>query len=830
MSTKGSSPYEPFKSRIDYSVAKWAKELGPGDTALSKLLEIPGVVEALGLSWRNARQLNQIIDHHLPNLASWTRLEFKLEGTEQVIECFYRDPLECVESLYGNPAWADVLHVAPERHYTNETKATRMYNEMYTGNWWWRQQVSSATQRFSEIDSQLTMYQAKLKAGATVIPIIVSSDKTSLKVLSTGKEAYPAYLTIGNIPKSIRRKPSMHAQLLFAYLPTEQFTGTTLSKEQIRLAKNRAFHFAMKRIFESLESAGKDGVELGSGDGKVRHCYPLLAVYVADYPEQCLVTCTRYTHCPLCRVGPGQLGEYGKSEKRSQMQTLQKMDEATRAATKALANSILREAGITDTPDPFFSDLPFANINRSITPDILHQLYQGLIKHLTGWISRIIGPKELDLRFARLPPNHALRIFKDGISGFSRLSGNEHRQIAKQLLGCIIGRAPPGAIRASRALLDFLYIAQFETHTDRSLEKLEHALRDFHDNKQVFLDTNAPEDFDFPKLHSLLHYAPQIREFGTTDNYNTENTERLHIDMAKDAYRATNRKDILPQMVLWLERKEKIFAFSSYIEWRLGLVANTAVQKKLSAKTYTNYHWITLSKTPSVKHATLAHVAQTHGAPNLRRVLESFVSMRQRYLGVPRTPLPSSLVLSIWYHFKISNLHLEQLAILDNSDESVHASPSRAPQRSQKILPARFDTVLVNEMWDGRDVGLRGYRIARVRAVFTLQSDVTEAVFGSADAVQQLAYVEWYSRLTTPGSTHGMYSVQPSIDTRGQPDAAVIELGQIRQSVHLFPKFPKEVLKDHGALEWTSETVLDRCSDFFVNRYLSRHSFQMLVN
>lgn len=114
----------------------------------------------------------------------------------------------------------------------------------------------------------------------------------------------------------------MHAQLLFAYLPTEQFTGTTLSKEQIRLAKNRAFHYAMKQIFKTLESAGKDGVELESGDGKLRRCHPIFAVYVADYPEQCLVTCTRYTHCPLCRVSPGQLGEYGDSDKRSQKELI----------------------------------------------------------------------------------------------------------------------------------------------------------------------------------------------------------------------------------------------------------------------------------------------------------------------------------------------------------------------------------------------------------------------------------------------------------------------------------------------------------------------------
>ncbi|KIO19238.1 hypothetical protein M407DRAFT_51818, partial [Tulasnella calospora MUT 4182] len=812
--------YKPFKSQIDYGVAKWAKDLGPGDTALSKLLEIPGVVEALGLSWRNARQLNQIIDHELPNVASWLRLEFKVEGTDRPIECFYRDPMECIESLYANPTWAEVLHVAPERQYTDAAKSTRVYNEMNTGNWWWRQQVS------------LTPI-IKLKPGATVVPVIASTDKTSLKVLSSGKEAYPAYLTIGNIPKAIRRKPSMHAQLLFAYLPTEQFIGTMLSKEQIRLAKHRAFHYAMRHIFKGLKKVGDGGVELESGDGKVRRCHPILAVYVADYPEQCLVTCTRYGQCPLCHVDIGDLGKYGESVKRNQEETLRKLDNAGHASTKTKATAILKAAGITNVPEPFFKDLPFANINQAITPDILHQLYQGLIKHLTVWLTRIIGPKELDLRFARLPPNHALRVFKDGISGFSRLSGNEHRQIAKQLLGCIVGSAPSSVVRASRALLDFLYIAQLESHTNQSLARLEDVLQEFHEHKQAFLDTNGrdADDFEFPKLHGLLHYAPQIREFGTTDNYNTENTERLHIDMAKDAYRATNRKDILPQMILWLERKEKIFAFSTYIEWRSGTATAKPPRAKLSSETYTDYHWITLSKTPSVRNASLSDISRTHSihVMDFQRAFASFVDQRQRWLKVPRTPLPPSLHCSIWYHFKISNLHLNKFAIVENYEESIHASPARTPQRSHKTLPARFDTVLVNEAWDGHMTGLRGYRLGRVRAVFTLQPEVISAVFKSANAVQHLAYVEWYTRLTTPSTVHEMYSVQPSRGADGRCEAAVVELGQIRQAMHLIPKFPKEVMKSSSALAWTSETVLDECSDFLVNRYSSRYSFQMLT-
>lgn len=45
------------------------------------------------------------------------------------------------------------------------------------------------------------------KPGATIVPIIISSDKTQL-TLFRNRSCYPVYLTIGNIPKETRRKPS----------------------------------------------------------------------------------------------------------------------------------------------------------------------------------------------------------------------------------------------------------------------------------------------------------------------------------------------------------------------------------------------------------------------------------------------------------------------------------------------------------------------------------------------------------------------------------------------------------------------------------------------
>ena len=59
-----------------------------------------------------------------------------------------------------------------------------------------------------------------------------------------------------------------------------------------------------------------------------------------------------------------------------------------------------------------------------------------------------------------------------------------------------------------------------------------------------------------------------IEHFGTTDNYNTEYTEWLHIPYAKDAFEATNGKDEYSQMTVWVERKEKILKHNRF-HWHI---------------------------------------------------------------------------------------------------------------------------------------------------------------------------------------------------------------------------------------------------------------------
>lgn len=546
--------------------------------------------------------------------------------------------------------------------------------------------------------------------GATIIPIILSSDKTQI-TLFRNKTAYPVYLTIGNLPKDIRRKPSRHGQVLLAYLPT-----TKLEHIKNKAARRRAlanlFHASLSRVLTGLKEAGINGVVMHSGNGVARRCHPIFALYVNDYPEQVLVTCTYSGDSPLCEVPANELGDYPCDYE------FRSFEEALSAAESIGTpdwGKNCAEANIKPVQHPFWEDLPYVDIFRSITPDILHQLLQGVMKHLIGWITKIVGKDELDARVRRLPPNHSIRIFFKGLSSLSRVSGTEHKQICAFILGMLNDLSLPpdqskALVCATRALLDFLYLSRYQVHSDITLQELDDCLEEFHSNKWVFVECGVCEHFNIPKLHFLTHYVRAIKLFGTADNYSTETTERLHIDFAKDAYRSTNHKNEYPQMTRWLERREKMVMHAKYVAWRHLSVAEQAVLRPSSrqdvARANIRFSFADLScpynikmmNWPTLKSVRISTLQTSYGASLFVPALCRFIAQFRYRTGTAAqieeaaldVALPFRLV-PVFHRIKFINTDFHPTETLD----SIHAYPQIRTSSGKITREGRFDTALI---------------------------------------------------------------------------------------------------------------------------------------
>ena len=221
-------------------------------------------------------------------------------------------------------------------------------------------------------------------------------------------------------------------------------------------------------------------------------------------------------------------------------------------------------------------------------------------------------------------------------------------------------------------------------HTSLTLTLLQNALKHFHDNKAIFVELGVWSHFKLPKLHSLNHYIDSIKLFGTTDKYDTQYSERLHINFTKDAYRATNHKDEFPQMTLWLERKEKVQWHEAYIACVLArrpspksaTFADGAVRQRVSmgAPTPAPESHFHIAKTTSVKAVSFSSLVTDYDAIYFRDALTW-------YIVTCRNPALSSLEIErqsarIYFCFSsVQVFHKIKFAIKDlSSQETVDPS------------------------------------------------------------------------------------------------------------------------------------------------------------
>jgi hypothetical protein len=87
--------------------------------------------------------MHKILDIVPERCGPWKTTTLTFPGKEESFVVHHRDPLEAIRALWGDPSLASDLVYKPSRIFRDESRETRVYNEMWTGKWWWAAQVSS---------------------------------------------------------------------------------------------------------------------------------------------------------------------------------------------------------------------------------------------------------------------------------------------------------------------------------------------------------------------------------------------------------------------------------------------------------------------------------------------------------------------------------------------------------------------------------------------------------------------------------------------------------------------------------------------------------------
>ncbi len=705
--------------------------------------------------------------------------------------------------------------------------------------------------------------QTVLPPGATVAPIILASDKTNLTVLRGDKTAWPVYLTIGNIDKAIRRKPSARATILLGYIPVAKLK--CFSDDERSEAAYRLFHTCMAKMLAPLIEAGNNGVLMTCADGLVRQVFALLAAYVADHPEQCLVACCKENRCPRCVVGRNERGDPDLHPLRSHDETV----ETLRRAERGDITEKFVDEGLRPVFRPFWADLPHTDIFSCIAPDILHQIHKGVIKdHLLVWCQSIIGQNELDARFATLPECHGLRHFGRGISVITQWTGAEAKEIEKVLLGLLVGQTNTRVQKAARALLDFVYYAQLEVHSDTTLARMDAALADFHANKDEFVKLGIRDHFNIPKLHALLHYVEAIRRLGCLDGVNTETSERFHIDYAKEAYRASSRREYYAQMTTWLQRQEAIIRQDAYLSWLKGELdrdddedersededveadGQDAEEEEASKANETGDDVVAEDRLKMLReliHSNVTCAYQLPVKPSASRLsFQTLISdygatvilpRLQAYLAThyPNSPAPDlNTPLDVYHYIHVllpPNIHIANTKRICK----IRASPRVPRIADRKAVPAHFDCALFveDEGLYGREGGLAGASNHRLKHKWLahphigLRAGQVRAIFRLPQRhgydQEPLMYVRWFRPFRTADTVTGLPPTSHS--TRDQlRNVEIVPASRLVRSCHLTPRFRQDDLDP----DWTPENILDQTITFSFNRYFDFHAFLAL--
>ncbi|EIW82031.1 hypothetical protein CONPUDRAFT_152917 [Coniophora puteana RWD-64-598 SS2] len=357
---------------------------------------------------------------------------------DQTYDVWFCDPQTIIKNMLGNPDFKDSMDYTPYREF--DVLGSRRWEDMFSGDWAWDQVDEIA--------------KDPAAAGCTFVPVILGSDKTTMSVATSHTEYYPLYLSIGNVRNTVRRA-HQNVVALVGFLLIPKTNQRYMSDPDFQHFHRQLYHSSLSCILRSLKSGMTNCEVVRFGDGYFQRVMYGLGAYIADYPEQVLLTCIVQGWCPKCLTFRDDLN--GSDTEHPVLPRCKEHNEFV--IDELDLGTWWDNYGIIGNTIPFTNNYPRADIHEMIfLPDILHQLVKGTFKdHLVEWVVLYLHKvhskdcalqilDDIDRRIAAVAPFAGLQRFPNG-RGFKQWTGDDSKALMKVYIPAIEGHVPRDVVR-----------------------------------------------------------------------------------------------------------------------------------------------------------------------------------------------------------------------------------------------------------------------------------------------------------------------------------------------------------------------------------------------
>ncbi|KAI6113503.1 hypothetical protein EV401DRAFT_2104180 [Pisolithus croceorrhizus] len=398
----------------------------------------------------------------IPKGPTWQCTQICPEGytMKEPIYLYWHDALEVVRDIFGNPTFAEHMVYDPYHIYEGAEQ------------------------------------------GATIVPVILASDKAPVTRMSGDRKMHLLFLTIANINSEVCMKATAHAWACVAYTPIPEFLA---HPDFHSILEAHVWHHCMDIACANLKVSSHRGV------------------FMADPHNN-----TRYY--------PWKILEFQAAAKKQYLSGIQL---------------------------PFWQDWRFSDPAIFLIGEILHACHKWFFDHVLKWCRWVLGDDELDMRY-HCQHKYVGTCHFTGVSHVKQMTRREHHDVQHTIVAAIVGRADATFVSAIRAIAPTFMTSSIEAMEACLAEfhQNKHAIQEAGMRRGR---TGDIPHFHIPKLELFQSFGHSMHNVSSLIQYMADVSECLLITHCKNLFLHMNcNTGFTQQIALLLDREESICWFDLY--------------------------------------------------------------------------------------------------------------------------------------------------------------------------------------------------------------------------------------------------------------------------